>query len=158
MLNAGCATSDTQERRDFIKSRPHGFFELTVEDNSIIDITLEKEGQKKFVKPDKCRINVLANSELRLSSSVFPHGTAAPYSVSSGFRFPISVGSYDIEIIYNGCHFANGSESRNYILGITVAEGLVYQSTLRGNGVSQISEGLNETVTLEKIYELIDNK
>jgi hypothetical protein len=157
LTNTACASTLSEERRDYIKAHPHGWFELSINDTNIPDIPIVEDGVLSNKKPTTCYVSILSNSELMLRQRIYPHGTQAPYSVLSGFRYPIPTGAQHIEIKYQGCAIDETGklQTRSYEVEIFATEELVYSVTLKQVGLTEVSVSANETVTLEKVYKVL---
>jgi hypothetical protein len=150
-----CANSLQIERRDYILSKPHGWISLSITDLEIPNI-LDPE-TKKLVKPSRCYLSVLANSEMFLSAPLYPDRSESPYSITSGFRFPIPTGPQNLEIEYSGCKASEKGSTSDIksTIKLNISNDMVYEIKYASETFSLESEIPDEEVTLKEIYEAV---
>lgn len=132
LLVAGCASAQVPEPRErFIRARDHGWIELEVRDVAIPSVPLaHADGTVTQVRPQSCKIRLLADGEPVLEQLVFPTGSTEPYSVQSGFRIPLAVGSRALELGYSGCRVDDLPSQRQTInVGLDMLTVLSFDGT-----------------------------
>ena len=108
MCLPGCATASSDDRRAYILAHPHGWVEVTISDSKIPDVPPGEDAQDPWVRPYSCGVSVSLNEEPILREAAYPSGDAAPYSASTGFRFPAPVGDTELELSYRRCRVEEG--------------------------------------------------
>lgn len=156
---ASCAKSIPIERRDYILSKPHGWIILTIIDTSIPNVKVINDNNFSFEKPTYCTISVKVNGEKFIILDVFPDGPAAPYSVNSGFRFPVPVGEQNLAISYSGCRIDEKSETKDLesITVIKIDDNMDYEFHLEHDSFIFEQEKQSEEVTLKQLFDLLKN-
>ena len=157
---ASCAKSLPIERRDYILSKPHGWINLTIIDMSIPNVKVIKDDKSFFEKPRYCTVSAKINGENYFVLDVFPDGPEAPYSVNSGFRFPITVGEQNITINYSGCRVDEKYETKGLesLTLIKIDENIDYEFILEHDSFVFAQDRQSEEVTLKQVYDLLKNK
>lgn len=157
---ASCARSLPIERRDYILSRPHGWINLTIIDASIPNVKVIKDDKSFFEKPSYCTVSAKINGENYFALDVFPDGPEAPYSVNSGFRFPVPVGDQNLTITYSGCRVNEKYETKGLesLTVIKIDENTDYEFFFEHDGFVFAQERESEEVTLKQIMDLLKNK
>jgi hypothetical protein len=155
-----CAKSIPIERRDYILSKPHGWINLTITDTSIPNVKVINDNIISFEKPTYCTISVKVNGEKFIILDVFPDGPEAPYSVNSGFRFPVPVGEQNLAISYSGCRVDEKSETKilESIALIKIDDNMDYEFHLEHDSFIFALEKQSEEVTLKQLFDLLKNK
>ena len=150
-----CA-STIEERRDYILAHPHGWVEVSLEYSEIPQVpSAAKEGGDPD-RPDSCSLEVRIDREPFVYGSTYPVGDAPPYSIKSGFRFPVPVGPARIEVRYAGCDVAAQKPSSVTARSeITVEEDRVTEVSFDGARLVAQPTRENSVVTLEDIYNAV---
>ncbi|HTR00344.1 MAG TPA: hypothetical protein VMH83_10150 [Candidatus Acidoferrum sp.] len=154
-----CASSLPTERRDYILSRPHGWVDLTVNDQSIPDVNKSDKDTEK-TKPYSCSVSVSVNSESFLNLSVYPDGDKPLYTVSSGFRFPVPVGAHALRVQYTNCR-ADESGNRKKVetvLPVAIHQDMVTSISFANEEFVNGGEKPNPEITLEKLADMLKEK
>ena len=157
---ASCAKSIPIERRDYILSKPHGWINLTIIDTSIPNVKVKNDNKVSFEKPTYCTVSVKVNGEKFIILEVFPDGPKSPYSVTSGFRFPVPVGEQNLTINYSGCRVDEKSETMDLesITVIKIDDNTDYEFNLENDSFVFAQEKQSEEVTLKQLLEFMRNK
>ena len=153
---SACAASLPQDRRDYILAHPHGWIEVTVSDFDIPYLPPTKEDPTVKVVPFSCNVRVDLNNERFLSGSAYPYGKEEPFTVETGFRFPVPSGDSDIQFIYSGCDVEGGEETSVIIeTRLLISENHVTEIQFNGTDLTMLPEKKNSVVTLEDVYEAV---
>jgi hypothetical protein len=148
----GCAKAVSPPRTDYILSKPHGWVEVTIKDEEIPAAPQEKGKEQTEPSPPYCSLTVYHNNERFLSESLYPIGDMPPYSLDTGFRFPLPAGEGQLELHYFGCDVAQ-EKSENLIQNapVFIDEGHVTPINFDGTSISVGVNYENKTATLESI-------
>ena len=163
VVSLACATSGIPatpiERREYILAHVHGWVEVSILDTDVPDLRVVDEKEVTFVRPSSCSVDVELDREDFVDSSVYPVGAAAPYEVSTGFRFPAPVGPAKLTFRYSGCDVKDGERSSVSLeLPITVQQGSV--SEVHFDGTVLVADPLrpDPVVTIDDVYEAVTGR
>ncbi len=153
-----CASADISKSRSaYITSRDHGWIELSVNDNAIPPRPPYENEKDYTPTPPYCSITVKLNNEQFISEKVYPFGQQPPYSLATGFRFPVPVGDFKMDVIYSGCRFAeDGESSFAYTAHVNIVKDFVTPVRFDGSYLAVGNQTENSSVTLEDINERLD--
>lgn len=155
-LFPNCAAGISQERRDYILSHPHGWVEISVNDNEIPNTPQKEDKKIVFKRPYSCMVAIRINQEPYFTDFVYPFRDEEPYKVESGFRFPAPVGIISLKIIYADCDVVEGKEGTiEEVIEIEVMENMVHKLDFDGNSLVLEETAPNEKITLEDIYDAV---
>jgi len=150
-----CA-STIEERRDYILAHPHGWVEVSVEDQAVPQVPSSEDRPSDLVRPESCSIEVHLDRESFVYGHAYPTGDSPPYSVKTGFRFAAPVGALQLLITYSGCDFEAGkASSASAGLSIAVEEDRVTEVHFDGVQPAAEPSRENSVVTLDDIYEAV---
>lgn len=158
-LLPSCATASSDDRRAYILAHPHGWVEITISDALVPDLPATQESDDPRQRPHSCRVSVSLDGEPILLDSAYPTGESAPYSVSTGFRFPAPRGETALAFSYRGCRVANG-EAVPLELGavLTIHENQTHEVVFDGVELAVRAPRPNEVVSLQDVYEAITGR
>jgi hypothetical protein len=148
-----CATAGVSESRmAYITSREHGWIELSVQD-STIPPRPPKEKETDYVpSPPFCYFTVKLNKEEFIREEVYPFGDQPPYKLDTGFRFPVPVGEFRIDVIYTGCKEVENDENAiEYTVYANIAKDFVIPIKFDGEFLSVGTPFKNTVITLKDI-------
>ena len=153
---SGCATALSPNRESYILAQPHGWIELTIVDQNVPAIP-DGSGTSKAHRPETCAIQVTRDQEPFLDELLYPSGENAPYRISSGFRFPVPLGSSTLHIRYSGCRAADGKAAdSDATVDVIVATDSVTSVGFDGRAAVAVTPREDTAITLEKIYRRLD--
>jgi hypothetical protein len=156
---AACASTMGTERRDYILSRPHGWIELSIDDDRIPLVPTSDERPNELVPPHSCYVEVRLDGEPYASVTVFPTGTQAPFSVKSGVRFPAPLGPALLAVSYSGCDVEKDKMTRaDAQLYVAVAEARVTDVAFDGSALTASAPRDDSVVSLDDIYEAVTGR
>lgn len=159
MLVPGCATASSEERRAYVLAHPHGWLEITISDASIPDVPSPEGADEPWRCPTSCGVSVEVNGEPVLRDSAYPNGESAPYSASTGFRFPVPVGDAELTLSYYRCRVADGEVAALELAAmLVIAEGQTHEVVFDGADLAVRAPRPNEVVTLEDVYEAVTGR
>ena len=153
----GCANAVSVQRADYILSKPHGWVEVTVNDEDIPAAPHKKGKEQTEPSPPHCTIIIYHNSERFLSETLYPIGNMPPYRLDTGFRFPLPAGEGQLELHYFGCDIAQENPDNiipNSLIQsspVFIDERHVTPVNFDGTAISVGVNYKNRTVTLESI-------
>ena len=163
LIFAGCAKANISRSREaFILSQPHGWIELTISDANVPaqlppENIKPEELAKWKPKPPLCYLTIRINNERFLYETIFPFGQEEPYEVDTGFRMPAPVGEFDLIIEYSNCDIDDDKMTDVSIRSnITIIEGKVTSIAFDGEKLTFEGTKENDKVTLEDIYNKLD--
>lgn len=155
----GCATASSEDRRAYILAHPHGWVEITISDPDVPDVPPAEDSDDPWHRPFSCGVSVTINDEPILHDFAYPTGESAPYSASTGFRFPAPVGATEFRLSYSRCRVADGeSVSLESSAVLFIEEGQTHEVVFDGTELAARAPRPNEVVTLEDIYEAITGR
>ena len=158
-LLPGCATASSEDRRAYILAHPHGWVEITISDPYVPDIPPAEDSDDPWQRPSSCGVSVELNDEPILYGSAYPSGPSAPYSASTGFRFPAPVGATELRFSYSRCRVADGETvSLDLSAVLLIEEDQTHEVVFDGADIAVRAPHPNEVVTLEDIYEAITGR
>ena len=159
VLLPGCATASSEDRRAYILAHPHGWVEITVSDPYVPDVPPAEDSEEPWQRPSSCSVSVKLNDEPLLYGSAYPSGELAPYSASTGFRFPAPVGATELRFSYGRCRLADGEIAAIELSAVLLLEeGQTHEVVFDGEELAVRAPHPNEVVTLEDIYEAITGR
>jgi hypothetical protein len=159
MLLPGCATASSEDRRAYILAHPHGWVEITISDPYVPDVPSSEEPDGPWQRPFSCGVSVKLNDEPILYGSAYPSGESAPYSTSTGFRFPAPVGATDLRFSYSRCRMADEETVSIELPAVLfIEEDQTHEVVFDGAELAVRAPHPNEVVTLEDIYEAITGR
>ena len=158
-LLPSCATASSEDRRAYILAHPHGWVEITISDALVPDVPPQSDSDDSWQRPYSCRVHVALNGEPILRDSAYPTGDSAPYSVSTGFRFPAPTGETDLSFSYTGCRLV-GEEVVPVELAavLSIQENQTHEVVFDGVELAVRAPRPNEVVSLEDVYEAITGR
>jgi hypothetical protein len=159
VLLPGCATASSEDRRAYILAHPHGWVEITISDPYVPDVPPAEDSDDPWQRPPSCGVSVELNDEPILYDSAYPSGESAPYSTSTGFRFPAPVGPTDLRFSYSRCRVADGERvSLELTASLFIDESQTHEVVFDGTELAVRAPHPNEVVTLQDIYEAITGR
>jgi hypothetical protein len=154
IIPATACAGASVDRRAYILAHPHGWVELTILDSQVPDTLSQSD--EEWERPGSCSVYVSVNSEPLLRDYGYPDGSAAPYVVNTGFRFPAPVGDSDVELRYAGCRVEDEEKiSVESSTGLRIEEDQVHELVFDGSSISVMAPVPNEVITLEDVYEAV---
>ncbi len=159
VLLPGCATASSEDRRAYILAHPHGWVEITISDPNVPDVPPAEESDDPWQPPSSCSVSVTLNDEPMLYAFAYPSGESAPYSASTGFRFPAPVGDTELRFSYSQCRVAEGETvSLELSAVLLIEQDQTHEVVFDGAELAVRAPHRNEVVTLEDIYEAITGR
>lgn len=158
-LVPGCATASSEDRRAYILAHPHGWVEITIYDPNVPNVPPAEDSTEAWQRPSSCGVSVKLNDEPILYQLAFPTGASAPYSVSTGFRFPAPIGATELRFSYTDCRVAQGKAISLELSAILfIEENQTHEAVFNGTELAVRPPHPNEVVTLEDIYQAITGR
>ena len=148
-----CATAGVSESRlAYITSREHGWIELSVQDSAIPPRPPEENETEYVPGPPFCYITAKLNNEEFIREEVYPFGDQPPYKLDTGFRFPVPVGEFRIDVIYMGCKVVENEETIiEYTAYANIGKDIVTPIQFDGEFLSVGTPFKNTVITLKDI-------
>jgi hypothetical protein len=112
--------------------------------------TSDESGQPVASVPESCTVRIELNDEPFLDVSVYPSGSAEPYRIDSGFRFPAPIGLFSARLAYSRCR-GTAEADRDVAFYLTVATNQVTSITFDGDSVDARAPSPDSGVTLQSL-------
>lgn len=163
LLSTSCANANVSRNREaYILSQPHGWVEIEFFDAEVPPDPPSKDVTKEELeswqpRPPSCYLKIKLNNEKFLYESIYPYGEAPRYIVDTGFRFPAPVGSFFLEIVYEGCDVdqEGTTASQSATMDILIEENMVTPIKYNGRDFNLETIKENTVITLDDIYTAI---
>ena len=151
-----CAARVSEVRTAYITAHDHGWIEFVLRDTNVLLPAPPTYPSINWDKPRSCRVQAHYKGESYLSEAVYPTGEVEPFTVDTGFRFPVPVGRGRIQVKYSGCDFI-GEEPDTIEIGerIRVLKDTVTVVEFDGETLFIRENQPNVKVTLDDIYEAV---
>ncbi len=152
-----CASAEpSASRSQFIVAHDHGWLELRIEDPDVAAVLDASDPANPAWSRPSCSLSVLLDDEPFLREPLYPHGARAPYSVQSGFRFPVSTGEHEFTLNYMGCGLEAGAESLRISETVDISAGYVLPLRFTGRSLVVGEPYENTIATLDSIQDKVD--
>jgi hypothetical protein len=143
----------------YILAHPHGWVEITISDPHVPDVPPGEDSDDPWHRPSSCGVSVKLNDEPILYESAYPSGESAPYSATTGFRFPAPVGDTDLKFSYSRCRLVDGETvSIELSAVLLIGEDQTHEVVFDGAELAVRAPHPNEVVSLQDIYEAITGR